>query len=132
MHTTLSILTLLPVASATIWGTCTPKATRTLDLDRLTYPTTLTEVYSCTKTYSSIAPPFFDRTVFSCHEQTLTTVQPFPSEPTLFPYIHAVTVWGVLTRTEWVGAGSHQSWLSTVADVETMTLEAAKAEATSI
>jgi hypothetical protein len=48
-----------------------------------------------------IVPPFFNRKMFSNHEQTLTTLQPFPSEPTLIPYSHTVTIWGVLGRTEW-------------------------------
>jgi hypothetical protein len=137
MLTSISILTLLHMAAATIWGTCTPKATRTPDLNTMTYPTTLTEVYSCTHNLSMIAPPFFDRTEFSNHEQTLTTLHPFLSKPTLFPYTHAVTVCGVISRTEWIGRGQglRQTFLSTVTDIETVTMETrkvARAKTTSV
>jgi hypothetical protein len=129
MHMSISVLALLPVVAATIWGTCTPKTTRTPDLNTMTYPTTLTEVYSCTHNFSMIVPPFFDRTEFSNHEQTLTTLQPFPSKPTSFPYTHAVTVRGVISRTEWIGGGQGlvQTFLSTVTDTETIALETGKA-----
>jgi len=137
MHTPISILTLLPMVGATIWGTCTPKTTWKPDFNTLTYPTTLNEVYSCTHNFSIIAPPFFDRTQFSNHEQTLTTLHPFPSKPTLFPYTHVVTVEGVISRTEWIGGGQGliQTFLSTVTDIEAIALEtgkAARAEAMSV
>lgn len=131
MHLSLSAFTLLPTVIATIWGTCTPKATQTLDFNTMDYPTTLTEVYSCTQNYSSAVPPFFDWTVFSNQEQTFTTIQTFNSKPTLFPYTHSVTVGGALTRTEWVGSGLHQTFLSTVTVVETIVLETGNALAIS-
>lgn len=129
-------LTLLPLVRATIIGTCSPKTTPMPSLNFMTYPTTLTEIYSCTHNFSNIAPPFFDRTIFSNHEQTLTTLQPFLSKPTSFPYTHVITVKGVLSRTEWVTAGwdvrqtfgnVRQTFLSTVTDVDTVVLETGKA-----
>jgi hypothetical protein len=126
MHTSIPILTFLPVATASIFGTCTPKTTHTPELNKLIYPTTLTEVHSCTLNWSAIVPPFFDRTQFSNHEQTLTTLQPLPREPTSFPYTHVVTVKGVLSRTEWVGGGLVQTTVSTVTDVDTAVWETGK------
>ena len=125
MHTIISILTLLPIAGATLIGTCKPTATRKPDFDSMTYPTILTDVYSCTQNLSITTPPFDLWEVYSNHEQTLTTLQPFSSKPTLFPYTHVITVQGVLRRTEWVGhgVGITQTTTSTVTDVETMTIE---------
>ena len=124
MYSSLSFITILPTVSATIIGTCSPRTTPMPNLNSMTYPTTLTEVYSCTHNFSNIAPPFFDRTIFSNHEQTLTTLQPFLSKPTSFPYTHVITVKGVLSRTEWVTVGRdvRQTFLSTVTGVETVVL----------
>ncbi|KAH7401004.1 hypothetical protein DE146DRAFT_654603 [Phaeosphaeria sp. MPI-PUGE-AT-0046c] len=138
MHAPISILTILPAVTATMFGTCTPKPMRTPDFNAIQYPTTLTEVYSCTQNASMIAPPFFDRTIFSNHEQTLTTLQQFPTKPTSFPYTHVITVWGVLSRTEGVGVeqgmglglGPGATFLSTVTDVETIVLETGLVKAT--
>lgn len=137
MHTSIPIFALLPVATASIFGTCTPKTTQAPELNKMIYPTTLTEVHSCTQNFSAIVPPFFDRTQFSNHEQTLTTLQPLPSEPTSFPYTHVVTVKGVLSRTEWIGGGQGLivSFISTVTDVDTTVWETgkvARAEATPV
>lgn len=129
----ISTLTLLPAVTATIYGTCTPSPTQAPNFDAITYPTTLTEVYSCTQNLSWVPVPFVYWTAFSNHEQTLTTLQPFPSRPTSFPYTHVVTVQGVLSRTEWVGVAEvvTQTFLSTVTDVDTVVLETRKTEATS-
>ena len=125
MHTWIAILAVLPEAIASIYGTCTPKPTQGPELNTMIYPTTLTEVHACTQNFSAIVPPFFDRTQFSNHEQTLTTLQPFLSRPTSFPDTHVVTVKGILRRTEWVGGGQGliQTFVSTVTDVETVVLE---------
>ena len=117
-----SVLALLPAVGAAIFGTCTPEVTRVPNFGTFIYPTTLTDILSCTQNFSMIAPPFFDRTWFSNHEQTLTTLQPFQSEPTIFPYTHVVTVQGVLSRTEWVNGGLIQTVVSTVTETETISL----------
>ncbi|PVI00998.1 hypothetical protein DM02DRAFT_654899 [Periconia macrospinosa] len=115
---------------------CPPKATQIPNLN-MKYPTTITEVHVCTINESIIVPPFYDRTMHANGEKTLTTLQPFPTRPTSFPYTHAVTVSGVLTMTEWVGEGSgvHPSWVSSIMSVESRVLEtgnAAAAETTSV
>jgi hypothetical protein len=135
MHASIPILTVLPMAAATIFGTCTPKTTPAPNLARMTYPTTMTEIYSCTLNASSTVPPFFDRIFYTNHEQTLTTLRPYLSRPTSFPDTRVVTVSGVLSRTEWVGPlqppsgptlsgiGRHVTFISTVTDVETVVYE---------
>ncbi|OAG07820.1 uncharacterized protein CC84DRAFT_1173418 [Paraphaeosphaeria sporulosa] len=135
MHTSLPLLALLPVAAASIWGTCTPQTTQTPPVSTRTYPTTLTEIHSCILNFSAVVPPFFDRTQFSNLDQTLTTLAPFPRAPTSIPWTHAVTVEGVLSRTEWVGGGLVQTFVSSVTDVETVVLDtsmALEAEATPV
>lgn len=124
MYMSISILTLLPVVTATISGTCTPKS-QIPDLDRMEYPTTFIEIHSCTLNVSTLIADYTG--IWSNHEQTLTTVQPFPSKPTSIPYTHVVTVSGVLSRTEWFFAGMLNSVVSTVTEIETRVLETKEA-----
>ncbi|PVH97852.1 hypothetical protein DM02DRAFT_657919 [Periconia macrospinosa] len=131
-----------PETTRSFWLTTTttptPTTTSIPDLDKMKYPTTLTEVHTCTSNRTVIIP-FYGFIAWYDTEKTLTTLQPFPTRPTSFPYTHVVTVTSVATSSYRVGGGLPGAEVITSSGtetrVETRALETGKvaaAETTSV